>query len=90
MPAILERKPVNRIRRGRLSIPMDLPDETAFTVERIGDTLVVFPTAKISPALKAMLAFRREADAAGVSLPELLAGLEAEGERYTRQEYGAA
>ena len=87
---LLTREPKRqvRVRRGRLSIAVDFPNEATMTIERVGDTLVVFPRGKASPALKAMLAFRREADAAGVTLQELLQGLEEEGERYTKEVYG--
>lgn len=85
------REPIRqfRVRKGRLSIPVSFPDDKLVTVEQVGDTLMVFPGADRSPALAAMLDFRREADAAGVSLKELLKGLDAEATSSTRRTYGA-
>lgn len=87
----------NRVKApgGRLTIPKsivrtltDRPEEATFVVQPMGDGVFVIPADKVSPALEAMLSFRQKADEAGVTLQDILEGLEGERARYTKEVYG--
>lgn len=84
-----------RAHGGRLTLPKsvvsritDHPDDTTFVVQPMGDGVFLIPEDKMSPAMDAMLQFRRTADEAGVTLQDLLEGLDEEGDAYTREVYG--
>jgi len=84
-----------RTRGGRLTLPKRLvsrvahkPEETTFVVKPMGEGLFVVPEEKLTPFLEAALEFRQEVDAAGVTLEDLLEGLNEEKARYTREVYG--
>jgi len=87
----------NRVRThgGRLTIPKsvvrkvtDQAQEATFVIQPMGDGVFVIPEEKVSPALDAMLSFRRKADEAGLTLEDLLSGLDEEGASYTQEVYG--
>lgn len=57
-------------------------------MQRVGEGALLIPEEKVSPAMRAMLEFRHEADAAGVSLQDLLDGLDEAAEETYREVYG--
>lgn len=83
-----------RIHHGRLTIPAPvrqaahLPEEGTLLVQPMGNGVFLVAEENASPALLAMLEFRRTADEAGMTLQDLLNGLDDEGTRYTQEMYG--
>lgn len=85
-----------RIRRGRLTLPLRVRqavhfgDETTVVVKTIGDIVILAPSvdAAVASLTTNRAAFRREADAAGVTLKDLLTGLKVERKRYVNEVYG--
>lgn len=78
--------------RGQLTIPaslrkdLNLDDDAALTVVKVGDVLLLTPRKLIGDAVakKASRAMKQ----AGVKLDDLLADLGKQRERYTRERYG--
>ncbi len=78
--------------RGQLTIPaslrkdLNLDDDAALTVVKVGDVLLLTPRKLIGDAVakKASRAMKQ----AGVKLDDLLADLGKQRERYNRQRYG--
>lgn len=79
--------------RGQLTIPaslrkdLNLDDDAALTVVKVGDVLLLTPRKLIGDtvAKKAARAMKQ----AGVKLDDLLADLGRQRERYTRERYGS-
>jgi len=78
--------------RGQLTIPaslrkdLNLDDDAALTVVKVGDVLLLTPRKLIGDAVAKKAA--RAMKQAGVKLDDLLADLGKQRERYTRERYG--
>lgn len=79
--------------RGQLTIPaslrkdLNLDDDAALTVVKVGDVLLLTPRKLIGDAVAKKAA--RAMKQAGVKLDDLLADLGRQRERYTRERYGS-
>jgi bifunctional DNA-binding transcriptional regulator/antitoxin component of YhaV-PrlF toxin-antitoxin module len=78
--------------RGQLTIPaslrkdLNLDDDAALTVVKVGDVLLLTPRKLIGDAVAKKAA--RAMKQAGVKLDDLLADLGKQRERYTQERYG--
>ncbi|OGW68909.1 MAG: hypothetical protein A3A88_01560 [Nitrospirae bacterium RIFCSPLOWO2_01_FULL_62_17] len=78
--------------RGQLTIPaslrkdLNLDDDAALTIVKVGDVLLLTPRKLIGDAVAKKAA--RAMKQAGVKLDDLLADLGKQRERYTRERYG--
>lgn len=83
-----------RVRRGRLTLPKEVweargvPDEATFVVEPMEKGFYLVPAEELTPFVRAAMKFRRKVDEAGLTLEDLLEGLDEQGRRYTEEVYG--